>query len=68
MAMEKLIVDSPLWMAVVSDDEPFANLVVPDNLAELVKQVVIDSEEELKERLKPYNTKPTWRTWVTLLD
>ncbi|KKN21946.1 hypothetical protein LCGC14_0920110 [marine sediment metagenome] len=49
--------DSPLWTNPASDEELFAHLVAPDNLAEIVAQIVAESAQRLAERLKPYNTK-----------
>jgi hypothetical protein len=55
---------SPIWMNQVNDSDPFADLVIPDDLDEIARKCFEDPEyqRKLDERLKSYRININWQT------
>ena len=66
------IVDSPIWTTPADPDHPaFAHLKVdPEELAKIVNDPEFQAKvrARIAERIKPYQTKVTWRSLMTPLD
>jgi len=60
-AMKRNEPDSAIWTNPASDLDPFAHLVVPDNLDELAAEAARVSDRNLARRRAKFRTRPSWQ-------
>lgn len=56
--------DSLIWENPASDDDPFADLVIPENFKKLIKESLSDPKfkDKLNKRIASYRTKINWKS------